>query len=99
MAHRLAPEAEDDLEELWFYIASNGSVDAADRFVDALTTRFFLLATHTRAGRQRDDLSRGMRMFPAGDYVVLYRIDGDDVVIVRVVRGSRDLEPLFDEDL
>ena len=99
MAHRLAPEAEADLNELWFYIASNGSVDAADRFVDALTNRFFLLATHTRAGRQRDDLSRGMRMFPVGDYIVLYRIDGDDVVIVRVVRGSRDLEPLFDDNV
>src|SRR5688572_2079708 len=99
MAHRLAPEAEADLDELWFYIASNGSVDAADRFVDALTTRFFLLATYTRAGRQRDDLSQGLRMFPVGDYVVLYRVEGNDVLIVRVVRGSRDLEPLFDEGL
>jgi len=99
MAHRLSPEAQADLDERWFYIASNGSVDAADRFVDALTTRFFLLATHTRAGRQRDDLSHGLRMFPVGDYVVLYRVEGDDVVIVRVVRGSRDLEPLFDAGL
>jgi toxin ParE1/3/4 len=99
MAHRLAPEAEADLDELWFYIASNGSVDAADRFVDALTTRFFLLATHTRAGRQRNDFSAGLRMFPVGDYVVLYRVEGDDVLIVRVVRGSQDLEPLFDEGL
>jgi ParE toxin of type II toxin-antitoxin system, parDE len=47
---------------------------------------------------QRHDLARGLRMFAVGDYVVLYRSDGDDVVIVRVVRGNRDLEPLFDED-
>lgn len=97
MAHRLAPEAEGDLDELWFYVASNGSVDAADRLVDALTTRFFLLATHTHAGRQRDDLAPGMRLLPVGDYLVLYRVEGKDVVIDRVVRGSRDLELLFDE--
>jgi hypothetical protein len=43
MAHRLSPEAESDLDELWHYVASNGSVELADRLVDSLTTRFFLL--------------------------------------------------------
>jgi toxin ParE1/3/4 len=65
--------------------------------VDSLTTRFFLLGTHPRAGRQRDDLWPGMRVFPVGDYVVLYRVDGNDVLIDRVVRGSRDLEALLRE--
>jgi toxin ParE1/3/4 len=76
MAHRLSPEAETDLDEIWFYIASNGSVEAADRLVDALTKRFFLLAAHTRAGRARDELAEGLRAFPVGDYLVLYRIEG-----------------------
>jgi len=97
MAHRLAPEAEADLDELWFYVASNSSVETADRLVDSLTSRFCLLASHPHAGRQRDDLWPGMRIFPVGQYVVLYRVDGIDVVIDRVVRGSRDLEALFDE--
>ena len=43
MAHRLAPEAEADLDELRYCVASNGSVEIADRLVDSLTTRFFLL--------------------------------------------------------
>jgi toxin ParE1/3/4 len=97
MAHRLSPEAEADLDELWFYIASNSSVEIADRLVDALTTRFFVLAAYPHAGRERDDLLSGMRTFPVGDYVVLYRVQGSDVMIVRVVRGSRDLEALLGE--
>jgi hypothetical protein len=36
-------------------------------------------------------------MFPVGDYLVLYRVDGKDVVVDRVVHGSRDLEALFGE--
>ena len=96
MAHRLAPEARADLDELWFYVASNSSADVADRLVDTLTTRFFLLAQYPRAGRQRDDLYPGIRIFPVGDYVVLYRIAGDDVLIDRVVRGSRDLDTLLE---
>jgi toxin ParE1/3/4 len=98
MAHRLAPEAEADLDELWYYVASNSSIEVADRLVDSLTTRFFLLGTHPRAGRKRDDLLPGIRGFPVGDYLVLYRIERADVVIVRVVRGSRDLEALLGDE-
>lgn len=97
MAHRLAPEAEVDLDELWYYVAANASVEIADRLVDSLTTRFFLLGTHPRAGRRRDDLRSGVRAFPVGEYVVLYRVEGNSVLIQRVVRGSRDIEALIRE--
>ncbi|MBI4484467.1 MAG: type II toxin-antitoxin system RelE/ParE family toxin [Acidobacteria bacterium] len=97
MGHRLAPEARTDLDDLWFYIATNGSPENADRVVESLTKRFFLLGMHPRAGRRRDKLRAGLRAFPVSDYLVLYRIEGADAVIQRVVHGSRDLEALFDE--
>jgi toxin ParE1/3/4 len=98
MAHRLAPQAKVDLDDIAYYIfEATGSFELADRLLDSLYERFFLLATYPHAGRQRDDLWPGMRMFPVGDYLVLYRIDGKDVVIDRVVHGSRDLDALFDE--
>jgi toxin ParE1/3/4 len=96
MAHRLAPEAETDLDDVWLHIASNSSVETADRFVDSLTDRFFLLSAHPFAGRRRDDLWPEIRLFPAGDYVVLYFVEGSDVRITRVVDGRRDLEALFE---
>lgn len=96
MAHRLAPEAETDLDEMWFHIASNSSVETADRLVDSLADRFFLLAAHPFAGRRRDDLLPDIRLFPVGDYVVVYFVEGSDVRIARVVHGSRDLEALFE---
>jgi len=88
MAHRLSLEAEADLDELWYHVASNSSVDIADRRTDSISTRFFLLGTHPRAGRRRDDLRPGVRMFPVREYVILYRVDRNDVLIQRVVRGS-----------
>jgi toxin ParE1/3/4 len=98
MAHRLAPQAKVDIDEISYYIfEATSSFDLADRLVDSLYERFVLLARYPHAGRQRDDLWPGLRMFPVGDYLVLYRIDGKDVVIDRVVHGSRDLEALFDE--
>jgi toxin ParE1/3/4 len=97
MTHRLAPEAEADLDELWFYVARNASVHTADRLIDSITARFLLLAQHPRAGRRRDELRPGVRSFVVGQYVVFYRIDGQDVLIQRVIRSSRDLDALLGE--
>jgi plasmid stabilization system protein ParE len=68
MAHLRTPEADSDLDEIWYYVASNsGSLDIADRFIDSITDRFFLLARHPNIGRARDeDLRLGLRSFPVG---------------------------------
>ena len=79
------------------YIASaSGSTDIADRLIDAITNRFFLLATHPNLGRARDeDLRPGLRSFPVGEYIIIYRIESQDVVILRVLRGSRNIGGLL----
>lgn len=97
MAHRLAPEARVDLVDLWSYVADERSIETADRLVDSISARFVLLSRHPHVGQRRDNLRSGVRSFSVGNYLVLYQIDGDDVLIQRVVRGSRDLEALFQE--
>lgn len=98
MGHRLAPQAKADLEDLAYYVfVESCSLDIADRLIESISERFLLLARHPRAGRRRDDLRPGLRTFPIGDYLVLYRVEGDDVLIQRVVRGSRDLAALLHE--
>ena len=97
MAHRVAPEAEAELDNIWYYVAKkSGSIEIADRLIDSITDRFFLLASHPNIGRARDaDLRPGLRSFSVGEYVIIYRIGGKDVLILRVVRGSRNIEALF----
>lgn len=42
MAHRLAPEVESELDDIWYYIArESGSIEIADRLIDSITARFF----------------------------------------------------------
>ncbi len=56
MAHRLAPGAEVELDEIWFWTAKeSGSIEIADRLIDSLTERFFMLGRHPHVGRPRDD--------------------------------------------
>ena len=71
-------------------------MDIADRLIGSITDRFFLLASYPNLGRARDeDLRSGLRTFPVGEYVIFYRIDDEDVVILRVLRGSRNIAGLF----
>jgi plasmid stabilization system protein ParE len=47
MAHRLAPAAEAELDDIWYYVVTESrSTEIADRVVDSLSDRFALLAAH-----------------------------------------------------
>ena len=95
MAHRLAPQAEADLDDIAYYVfRETGSIEIAERLIDSITDRFALLGKYPHAGRRRDDLRQGLRGFPVGRYVILYRVEGEDALILRVVHGRRDLEDL-----
>ena len=98
MAHRLAPEAEADLYDIWYYVAqeSGRSIEIADRLIDLIAARFLLLARHQYIGRRRDeDLRPGLRSFAVGEYLIIYRVEAEDVLILHVVRGTRDIQALL----
>jgi toxin ParE1/3/4 len=98
MGFRLLPDAEAELDDIWFYIArESGSIKIGNRLIDTITERFWPLAQHPQIGRRRDrDLRPGLRSFPVGEYVIIYRVEAGDALILHVVRGSRDIEGLLD---
>jgi toxin ParE1/3/4 len=98
MAHRLAPRAETDLDDIWYFVANEcGSIEIANRLIDSLTDRFFMLAGFPYIGRPRDyDFGPGCRSVAVGEYVIVYCVENAEVLILRVVHGRRDLEALFD---
>ena len=96
MAHRRAPSADSDLDDIWYYVAKeSSSLDRADCFIESLTQRFYLLSRNPYIGRTRDDLRPGLRSFPVLQYVIIYRVEDEDVVIFHVFHGSRDIEAFF----
>jgi len=99
MAHRVAPAAEIELDKIWHFVATHSdSVAIADRVIESITDRFILLARYPEIGRSRHhDLRRDLRSFAVGEYIIFYRIEGKkDVLIVHVIRGSRDIESLLE---
>jgi toxin ParE1/3/4 len=88
------PRADQDLEELWFFIAQDDPA-AADRWLDTLEAKIGLLADNPLMGPARPDIARELRYHPVGNHLLLYRVIQGGIEIVRVVHGARDLLDRF----
>ena len=56
MGHVRTPEADSDLDEIWYYVArSSGSAGIADRLIDAITERFHLLAQYPKLTQENHE--------------------------------------------
>ena len=96
MAFRLAPAARDDLDAIWDYVAREArDAGPADRLIDAITERLWLLAQHPQIGRRRDDLEAGLRSLAVGNFVIVYEVTAGNVSVLRIVHGRQDLPSLF----
>jgi len=42
-------------------------------------------------------MAKGLRGFPVEKYLIFYRLVKEDIVIVRVLHGSRNIEKIFSE--
>jgi toxin ParE1/3/4 len=88
--------AEQDLDEIWFYIALDNVV-AADNLLDDIDSSCQLLAMQPQAGRLRPELTPDLRSLPVGRYVVFYQPQDDGIEVVRVLHSARDIESISED--
>lgn len=89
MPYRLSSRAEQDLDEVWSYVAEDASPTTADRLIDNLVDHFDLLTEQPGMRRLRPEFGPGVRSLSVDNHVVYYRHDGE-VQIARVLHGRRD---------
>jgi toxin ParE1/3/4 len=86
--------ARSDYLEIFLFIGER-NLPAAERLLRTFDQKLERLAEMPGLGPARPELGRGIRSFPVGDYLLLYRpIDGG-VELLRAVHGSRNLRKLF----
>ena len=84
-----------DIEQIADYIARESGLAQADRFLTRLDAKLSKFAQFPNLGRQRNEILPGLRSFPMDQYLILYIPVNQDVDILRVVSGYRDLSALF----
>jgi toxin ParE1/3/4 len=100
--HRLpviwAPEALEDIDQLWEYHAEVAGSASADRILRQIAKVVATLDEFPLAGRSRDDIGANLRSLSAGSQIVFYRLKGDRPEIVRVLDGRRDIDEIFADE-
>jgi toxin ParE1/3/4 len=54
------------------------------------------LIDNPRLGKTRNDLRPGLRSFPVEKHLILYRVEGDALVVQRIIHGRQDITRAVD---
>jgi toxin ParE1/3/4 len=92
---RLTKPAIQDIEEIADYIAQQSGLEQSERFLSKLESKFSKIVNFPLLGRKRDEILTNIRTIPLDNYLILYMPIGDDIEILRIVSGYRDLSILF----
>jgi toxin ParE1/3/4 len=92
MAYELSPEAPDDLQKIWVYIAQDNPA-AADQLEGDIYAACELLAKNPHLGHKRPDLTEEPVLFwpVRGQYLVIYLAEAEPLKIVRILHGARNV--------
>lgn len=94
---RWTPGARQDLADIYHFIAQDSPENAAD-FVNVLTQAVAKAADFPFMGRKIPDANDdSLREIISHRYRIAYVVSGDDVVVMAVAQGSRDLNRLLEQ--
>jgi toxin ParE1/3/4 len=95
MRYRISEDAQRDLDEIHLYWARRAGLKAADRVIDRISERFWLLGQHPNAGSPAGYLAPNVKCFPAGKYLIYYRKERRGTDILHIFHGARDQASAF----
>ncbi len=94
---RYLEQAKTDLLRIKRYIAKeSGSNEMALQYTEKLRQQCRKLAELPGTmGRARPELMEGVRSFPYGNYVILFRYSDSLLEIISIIEGHRDIEDFY----
>lgn len=93
----LRPAARADLVKIWNDGATEWGSDPADRYADGLFAVFDLLTKFPELAREREEFLPAVRIHPSGSHLVIYRMEGQGVEIIRILHAHLNLAAYLQE--
>lgn len=91
----ISEQALDDLFNLHRWVAEQAGVAVADAYQDRIDARLRSLREFPERGTPREDLGQGIRSIPfERRIVILYRVSGNIVSVLRIPGGAQNLGTL-----
>lgn len=93
----LGPAARADLARIWKDGAEKWGAVQADRYADGLFSLFDLLVEFPELSRERLEFTPPVRIHPSGAHLVIYRLEGQGVEIIRILHSHHNLTAYLQE--
>lgn len=90
MGYHLSKAADEDITSIAIVGIAEFGLEQARRYHAGLFQLFDLLAANPGMARERLEISPPVRVHPYTSHVVIYRIEGPDILIIRVRHGHED---------
>jgi len=84
--YRPSSRAEADLAEIWVYSIGQWILEQADRYTDALVSRFDWLCANPSLWTPRPDIAEVLYSYPRQSHVIYFRVRGDAPEVIEIVR-------------
>ena len=98
-----SPESRHDLDDIWDYIVSElQNRSAAEHVINRIMDTVDHLKNFAEMGTPLSsiaDVGTGYRFLVSGNYMVFYRVQGNDVYIDRVLYGRSDYMSVLFKDM
>lgn len=99
----ILPEVEDDLVDIYRYVAENDSINHADILLDNIETTCSSLIDYPERGHSVPELKRiyvdSFREIHFKPYRIIYQGIGNKIFIHAVLDGRRELQELLEKRL
>ena len=86
----LAPEAQDDIEQILLYTLLTWGEAQQDAYATALERGLSLIGDNPEIGRSRSELYPGCRSYRVRQHIVYYAVSGEAINISRVLHVRMD---------
>lgn len=100
---QLTDDAVRDLEEIYDYIGRHDSPDGADHVLEQIEAAFANLSEYPQHGNHpKESLDMGIREYREvffKPYRIIYRVTGDNVFVLMVADGRRNMRVLLEQRL
>lgn len=87
----IAASARADLVEIHLFGAKTWGRAQAGLYTDGIRDRMKSLARRESSGTTADDIAPGLRRQVVGSHAIWFRLDGERLVVLRVLHQSRDV--------
>lgn len=87
----IRPAAEAHLADIWLQGAAKWGMSQAERYTDGLFALFDLLVEYPEMALEREEFTPPVRIHSSGSHLVIYRLKGQGVEIIRVLHAHQNL--------